>query len=140
MKYCYQCGRVTSGKPLYCQFCARTYNVKLCPRGHVNPRAAQACSQCGNRDLSTPQPRVPVRTRLLALVLSAAPGLLLVVISALVGIALIRELFANPQWLLLLVLLAIPCGILVWIWTELPLWFRNLVRRLFERKRKDEHR
>ena len=31
MKYCYQCGRMTAGEPLYCQLCGRTYDVKLCP-------------------------------------------------------------------------------------------------------------
>ena len=64
MKYCYECGRVTAGEPLFCQFCGRTYNVKLCPRLHVNPRFAEVCSQCGSRDLSTPQPKVSVWWRI----------------------------------------------------------------------------
>ena len=59
--------------------------------------------------------------------------------SLLVTVILLRELFTNPQWLLALVPLVIACGVLVWIWSELPLWFRNLVRRLLRRKRKDGH-
>lgn len=139
MNYCYQCGRVTAGKPLYCNSCGRSYNVKLCPRGHANPRSAEVCSQCGSRDLSTPQPRVPLHIRLLAALLSLLPGILLALVSLLVAVLLIRELLANPQWLLALVPLVIAVAILAWIWSELPLWFRNLVRRLLRRKRKDGH-
>ena len=51
MKYCYQCGRMTAGEPLFCHFCGRTYDVKLCPRRHANPRVAEVCSQCGSREL-----------------------------------------------------------------------------------------
>lgn len=54
MRFCKSCAKFTAGKPLYCQFCGRSYGVKLCPRGHRNPRAANACSQCGSLDLSTP--------------------------------------------------------------------------------------
>jgi len=138
MKYCYQCGHVTVGKPLYCNSCGRSYNVKLCPRRHANPRSAEVCSQCGSRDLSTPQPRVPVQTRILAFLLSLAPGFLLVVVSILVSVFLIRELATNPQWLLALIFLGIAWGIIGWMWSELPLWFRNTVRRLLRRKRKDD--
>jgi hypothetical protein len=138
MKYCYQCGRVTVGKPLYCNSCGRSYNVKLCPRGHANPRNADVCAQCGSRDLSTPQPRVPILIRMRAYLLSLLPGLLLVLVSLLVGLLLLRELFANPPWLAALIFLGIAAGILAWMWTELPLWFRKLVRRLLTRKRKDD--
>lgn len=138
MKYCYQCGRLTVGEPLYCNSCGRSYNVKLCPRGHPNPRSAEVCSQCGSRDLSTPQPRVPIRIRVLAFLLSLLPGLLLVLVSILAAYLLIREIFTNPRWLCAVLLLAIAWGILAWIWSELPLWFRKIVRRLLERKRKDE--
>lgn len=54
MRYCRNCRKFTAGAPLYCQFCGRSYGVKLCPRGHRNPRASNACSECGSRDLSTP--------------------------------------------------------------------------------------
>jgi hypothetical protein len=138
MKYCYQCGRVTAGKPLYCNSCGRSYNVKLCPRGHVNPRSAEVCAQCGSRDLSTPQPRVPILIRARAFLLSLVPGLLLLLVSVIVAFLVVRELLANPQWLAALALLGIACGILAWIWSELPLWFRQLVRRLLTRKRRDD--
>src|SRR6267378_3273322 len=66
MKYCYACGHTTGGEPLFCNSCGRSYDVKLCPRLHVNPRLAEACSQCGTRDLSTPQPKVALRWRVFA--------------------------------------------------------------------------
>ncbi len=77
MKYCYQCGKMTAGEPLYCGHCGRTYDVKLCPRQHVNPRGAEVCSKCGSRELSTPQPKIPMSLRLLALVARLGLGLLL---------------------------------------------------------------
>lgn len=137
MKYCYQCGHVTTGEPLYCNTCGRSYNVKLCPRGHVNPRSAEVCSACGTRDLSTPQPRVPLGVRLMAFLLSLVPGGLLTFLSALFACLLIREILTNTQWLCALIFLAIIWGLLAWMWSELPLWFRKLVRRLLLRKRKE---
>jgi hypothetical protein len=64
MKYCYECGHVTAGEPLFCQFCGHTYDVKLCPRMHANPRFAEVCSQCGSRDFSIPQPKVSLAWRI----------------------------------------------------------------------------
>ena len=49
MKYCYQCGRITTGKPLYCNSCGRSYDVKLCPRAHANPRSAEVYNIGGGR-------------------------------------------------------------------------------------------
>lgn len=81
MKFCYACGRTTGGKPLFCNFCGRSYDVKLCPRLHENPRMAEACSRCGNRNLSIPQPRVPLLWRVLAIILFIVPGALLFLVS-----------------------------------------------------------
>ncbi len=77
MKFCYACGKTTTGKPLFCNFCGRSYDQKLCPRLHPNPRKAEACSRCGNRNLSMPQPRVPRLWRLLASGIFAMSGLVL---------------------------------------------------------------
>jgi len=115
MKYCYNCNRITSGTPLFCNFCARSYNVKLCPRKHSNPRKAEACSQCGSRDLSTPQPKVP-------------------------WCAVIRELLDNPAALVSLALLMVPLAILWWMWSQIPAWFRKAIYRMLKRKREGEDR
>ncbi len=57
MRYCSNCKKLTSGKPPYCNFCGRSYGVRLCPRGHKNPRAAECCSECGSPELSMPSPQ-----------------------------------------------------------------------------------
>ena len=89
MKYCYECGRITAGEPRFCQFCGRTYDVKLCPRRHENPRFAEVCSQCGSRDLSTPQPKVSFLWRVLEFLARVMVGLLIayVLLSFVYGIA-----------------------------------------------------
>src|SRR3984885_12527898 len=94
MKYCYQCGKMTAGEALYCGTCGRTYDVRLCPRAHVNPRGAEVCSKCGSRELSTPQPKIPMSLRLLALLIRLGLGLLLFYASLCVVIALVR----SPQF------------------------------------------
>src|SRR5690348_576072 len=96
MKYCFNCNRITAGEPLFCNFCGRSYDVRLCPRRHPNPRKAKACSQCGSRELSTPQPKVPWWAPALEFVLSCVPGFLLTVVSILLALAVIRELLHNP--------------------------------------------
>jgi RNA polymerase subunit RPABC4/transcription elongation factor Spt4 len=138
MKCCYNCGRITPGEPLFCNSCGRSYNVKLCPRLHPNPRNAEACSQCGSRDLSTPQPRVPFSVRLAAFFLSLLPGLILTLLSVLAVALLVRALFESPNLLLALVFLGVALGILWWMWEQVPLWFRKAIRRLLQRKRKGE--
>ena len=60
MRYCNECHRMTAGEPLFCNFCGRSYDLKLCPHRHPNPRNAEICSECGSRDLSTPHPHVPL--------------------------------------------------------------------------------
>jgi RNA polymerase subunit RPABC4/transcription elongation factor Spt4 len=134
MKYCYECGRITSGEPLYCNFCGRSYDVKLCPRHHVNPRSAEVCSQCGSRELSTPQPKVSVWWKVMSFILRVvARGLLLLLSLALIA-GVIRGLLSSPQGQTGLFVLGILLGVLCWIWSELPDWLRNLVRRALKRK------
>lgn len=136
MKYCYQCNRVTHGEPLFCNFCGRSYSVKLCARLHKNPRNAEACAQCGSRDLSTPAPKAPVWISLAVFFLSLVPGFLLGAISLLFIVALIRALFLNPQMLLGFVFLALALTVLWAMWTKLPLKLRQFIRkRLLDREK-----
>jgi RNA polymerase subunit RPABC4/transcription elongation factor Spt4 len=140
MRYCYNCNRITAGKPLFCNFCGRSYNVKLCPRLHPNPRKAEACSQCGSRDLSTPQPKVPLWVPVLELCLSLVPGLVLGVLSIGLVALLFKAIFENPRLLLATVFLAIALGVLWWMWSKIPLWFRRAVSNLLRRRREGERR
>lgn len=140
MKYCYQCGRMTAGDPLFCNTCGRSYNVKLCPRLHPNPRSAEVCSQCGNRELSQPQPRASFWNRALAYLVIGSVGLVLAYLSIAVLLELLRELLARPEIQSGILGLAILLGLLAWLWSELPDWFRKLVRRLLKRKERSHER
>jgi hypothetical protein len=97
MKYCYACGHTTGGEPLFCNSCGCSYDVKLCPKLHLNPRFAEACSQCGSRDLSTPQPRVPWRWRLLAFLAQFLSGILLGLLTLSVLSGLRKDLLSNSE-------------------------------------------
>jgi len=140
MKYCYECQRITAGEPIFCNFCGRSYDVKLCPRLHANPRNAQACSQCGSRDLSTPQPKVPFWVRIILFLLSLVPGAILTLVSVVAILLFILELFRSPRMLCVAFLLLVALGFLWWVWAQLPLWFRRAIHRLLVRRRENNGR
>src|SRR6185437_3885572 len=96
MKYCYQCGRLTAGEPMFCNFCGRSYDVKLCSRLHANPRNAEACSQCGSRDLSTPQPKVSIWWKVLMYLVRGLLAVLLVLTSLALLMAFVSEALHQP--------------------------------------------
>jgi hypothetical protein len=136
MKFCYQCGHVTAGKPLFCSFCGRTFDVKLCPRLHANPRFADVCSQCGSRELSRPQPKVALWWRVLALLLQIALGSFLVFLTLeFVAGILKTEFVQNAMVVLGLLLMALWA-----VWIVLPEWLRKLLHRLLRRKEERHER
>lgn len=140
MKYCYQCNRITAGKPLFCNFCGRSYNVKLCPRRHVNPRVAVACRECGSRELSTPQPRVPLWVPVLEFLLRLTPGVLLGILSLLAIAAFLQGLVQNPDALFSLVFLVLALGVLWGMWGKIPQVYRGVIHRMLKRKRGGDDR
>lgn len=140
MKYCYNCNRVTVGEPLFCNFCGKSYNVKLCPRLHVNPRSAEICSQCGSRDLSSPQPRVPFRVRLFVGPVTILLGVFILSLTLLLVLIFLKEVFSNTNVLNDLIGIGIMLGVLWWIWLQLPLWMRKTMYRLLRGKDKDRKR
>ncbi len=137
MRYCYNCNKVTHGKPLFCNFCGRSYNVKLCPRLHVNGRNALACSQCGSRDLSTPAPKAPLWIAAAVFFLSLAPGFVLFLVSLLFALALVHGLLANPRMLVGFIFLALDLTVLWAMWTRLPLALRQFIRKWLLDREKD---
>lgn len=134
MKYCYECGRITAGEPLYCNFCGRSYDVKLCPRHHVNPRVADVCSQCGSRELSTPQPRVSVWWRVLEFLARVIFGLFFAYVALAVLLGVLEGLLSTPEAQNALLVIGLLVALLWWLWSKLPDSIRKLVRRSFERK------
>jgi len=134
MRYCYNCNKITAGEPLFCNFCGRSYNVKICAHKHINPRNAMACSQCGSRDFSTPQPKVPLWAPLLELLLRILPGSILVAASVTAIVALLHEASRNPVVIADVILLAV----LWYAWSQLPRWFREAIYTLLKRRREDD--
>jgi DNA-directed RNA polymerase subunit RPC12/RpoP len=126
---------MTAGEALFCGTCGRSYDVKLCPRLHQNPRGAEVCSKCGSRELSTPQPKIPMGWRLLAILVRLGIGIMLFYASLCLVIALIR----TPEVQRALVALGVLLSGLWWLWSKLPDWFQELIRALWKRKEdKDE--
>jgi hypothetical protein len=139
MRYCSQCRRLTAGDPLYCNHCGATYDAKLCPARHLNPRTAEVCAECGSRDLSTPAPRLSLWLRPLLFGLSLLPAILLVLLLILVAIGILTEIATNGrvqgQLLALLLLLA-----LLWFaYIHLPKFIQKALRSLWQSKKKDKH-
>lgn len=140
MKYCYECGRMTPDDPLYCNFCGRSYDLKLCPRHHANPRIAEICSQCGSRELSTPQPKVSIWWRILEWLTRMFVAALLTVLSMIFLFEFLIAVLQSSAGQGAVVLLTVLLGVLWWLWTLLPDWFRKLVKRSFERRRRSDER
>lgn len=134
MKYCFGCGKLTPGDPAYCQFCGKTYDVKLCSRGHQNPRNAEVCSQCGSRELSKPQPKIPMSWRLLALLIQLGLGVLLAYVSLSILIALLK----TPAFQELIVLTSLLLGGLWWCFSKLPEWLQDAIRTVWKWKNHDD--
>ena len=138
MRYCNQCHKITSGEPLFCNFCGRSYDFKLCQHRHSNPRNAEICSACGSRELSTPHPRIPLWLSPLLAVLSVLPGLMLLAITALFLVALIHALLTSPQLQFQLLLVGLMLAFLWYLYLHLPHVLRRLLTRLFQRSDHDK--
>jgi len=139
MRYCSQCKRVTAGDPLYCNHCGATYDAKLCPARHLNPRNAEVCAQCGSRDLSTPAPRLALWLRPVIFVLVLLPGFCWRCCwywsprpSCSRSPPMVRS---KADLVALLLLLAI----LWWIYIHLPKFTQKALRSLWQGQKKDKH-
>src|SRR5258708_30110906 len=136
MKICYECGKASAGDPLFCTKCGRTYDVRLCPRLHQNSRFAKVCSQCGSRELSQAQPSVSFWWKVLEFLAKVVFGALLVFLS----LAGVTALLQTREVQTGLVVFGILLGVLWWLWTLLPEWFRKLVCRSRRRKERSDER
>ncbi|MFA5897651.1 MAG: zinc ribbon domain-containing protein [Hyphomicrobium sp.] len=119
MKRCTSCFRYSLGEPVYCTHCGRSYNVRICARGHSNARGAAFCAECGSGDLSTPGAPAGFLFYFsqwaLRILIGAAIGIL--ILSAVVGF------FASLDWDAIaprLVLLGLMLAFLYWTTTLLP--------------------
>ena len=125
MRRCTYCFRFHSGSPTFCSHCGRSFDVRICSRGHRNPRGVQFCSECGSADLSTPTPPASLLHHLSGAVLYLFSALAVILIAG--GAAL--ALFYNIDWNALmprLLALVLMLGFLYWTTTLLPGPIRKL--------------
>jgi RNA polymerase subunit RPABC4/transcription elongation factor Spt4 len=139
MRFCPQCHRLTTGDPLYCNHCGSTYDAKLCPARHLNPRNAEVCAQCGSHDLSTPAPRLPLWLRSVLFTLSLLPGVLLALLLILIAVGILTQIATNGQIQTQLLILFLILSLLWWMYIHLPKFIQKALRSLWPSKRKDKH-
>lgn len=139
MRYCNFCHRVTTGQALFCNFCGRSYDLKLCPHRHPNPRDAESCSQCGSRDLSIPQPRVPWWLSVMLVLFSALPGLLLLALTLLFLAGLVNAFLTNPAIEAQALVGGLMLALLWYLYMHLPGFIRRFLTRLIRRHHKNDH-
>ncbi len=96
------------------------------------------CSQCGSRDLSTPQPKVPFWGRVLVAAITILLEILILALAFLLALMLLRAVFSNTNVVNALVGIGIMLGLLWWIWFQIPLWMRKTMHRLLRGKDKDK--
>src|SRR5690348_4604779 len=125
MKYCYACGRYTAGDPLFCNSCGCSYDVKLCPRLHPNPRHAEVCAQCGSREFSTPQPQVAIGKRLVRHLERTVIALSLTVLF----LALVTAFLASKEGQNAFATFGILAVVLWWLWSLIPEWLKKRIHR-----------
>ena len=133
MRFCNNCKRLSPGKDLFCSGCGSTYDVKLGPRLHVKPRAAMLCSQCGSRELSTPQPKLPVLVRLIR---ALHMGILLLVSLVIYAGFYTYQLITDPNNLQSVRCVGIALGLLLYLWMSLPKPIRSGIRKVARSVRK----
>src|SRR5437762_4536008 len=111
MRRCTYCFRFHPGSPTYCSHCGRSFDVRICSRGHRNPRGAQFCAECGSADLSTPAPPASFLHHLTGFVLYLFAAMTLIVMAVVGVLALLSAI--NTQAILVpLVKLVLMLGFL----------------------------
>ena len=119
MRRCTSCFRFHPGSPTFCSYCGRSFDVRICSRGHRNLRGVQYCAECGSADLSTPAPPASFFHHLSGFVLYLFSGLTI----ALIVVTAVLAILYNIDWSDLtpsLAALVFMLGFLYWTTTLLP--------------------
>lgn len=116
--------------------------MRICSRGHRNPRGVQFCAECGSADLSTPAPPASFLHHLSGFVLYLFSALTI----ALIVIAVVLAVLYSIDWSALtpsLVALVLMLAFLYWTTTLLPGPIRKLGkaagRQVMKSVRKNKH-
>lgn len=116
--------------------------MRICSRGHRNPRGVQFCAECGSADLSTPTPPASFLHHLSGFVLYLFSALTIALVVLTAGLVVLH----SVDWSALtpsLVALVLMVGILYWTTTLLPGPVKKLGkaagRQVMKSIRKDKH-
>jgi len=101
MKHCFTCKRNRPDNAKFCPGCGSTFDVRYCPRLHLNSPTAEYCTECGSSDLSAADHRPPESKMMVIFALAAGFTVLLVSYFLLYS-----SLQARSPFLLLLIILA----------------------------------
>ncbi len=121
MRYCLYCQRWTAGRPVYCPNCGRTWNHRICPRGHLNPSSALFCADCGSPDLSETSGKERWFSKIAGIISGVLPKILLVGFIVLI-LANINERSLEP-----LAGFIISISILFVVFTLMPRGIKRLI-------------
>ncbi len=93
--------------------------MRLCPRGHRNPRRVAFCSECGSADLSTPAPPATLLHQLSGVALYGFAIFVAMAIALTVALAALRSINWHEISGSLIAMLMM-LGFLYWTTTLLP--------------------
>lgn len=112
MILCRSCGRVSTGSPVFCEGCGKSFNAAICPAKHENSPGASYCATCGSDELSkvTKGVRLGVPNKAIAIVVGLI--LLKILLPFLPGV--LGFLFKIFGWLIQSVFGPLIC--LLWNW------------------------
>jgi len=130
MRYCTNCGRFTGGEPLFCNHCGSSYDVKLCPSRHPNPRNAEVCSQCGAREFSQPAPPPSGLVDAVHLLVTVGLPVALVAVSLAVLAGIINALLTNAQVQAFLVCTVLYLAFIWWIYVQVAEFLSGIFGRI----------
>jgi hypothetical protein len=81
---------------------------------------------------------MPLRTRLLVVLVMVALGAVLLLSSLLFVVEVLKAALSNAQVQSGLAGIAILLALLWWMWLQMPHWLRKLIARCFERKEREK--
>jgi membrane protease YdiL (CAAX protease family) len=85
--------------------------------------------------LSVPQPKVPIRWRVLEWFLRVFLGVSLLVLGVVLVLELITEILRTPSGQAGVFLFGSLLAVLAWMWAKLPEWLRKFIRKQFSKRR-----
>lgn len=136
MRYCPNCRRINEGWPERCRYCAATWGVRICKRGHPNPANASFCGECGSADMTEPARGGRIANTLFQL--PQKRGLLFLILKIAIPLWLFFTIANNlPLFLPLLVGIYILVSMLKFAFGQLPGWLGGPIMRFYRSRTKD---